>query len=231
MKRNDPPGDLSLFSESSSTFSTMSETSKEVIRRAIRQQAHEKDRPTAEARILALLAADPIISRAACLAAYVAIGSEINLLPLLQQAGKSGQKICFPRFNANRQEYEMALAAPDLASLSVGKLGIPEPATSAARINSCAAELVWLVPGIAFDRFGSRLGRGGGWYDRLLKDAQGVKIGVAFSWQLHTYLPRAPHDIPMNYICTEKGLFSAESGRLEHPATQQIPASENEAEE
>ena len=63
---------------------------------------------------------------------------------------------------------------------------------------------VFLVPGVAFDKQGYRLGRGGGFYDRYLQDCKGLKIGIAFSCQVSkAALPRESHDIPMDMLITE----------------------------
>ena len=67
---------------------------------------------------------------------------------------------------------------------------------------------VFLVPGLAFDREGRRLGRGGGWYDRALSKSQGLKIGLAHVSQiLNTPLPEESHDVRMDMVVTEKFSF------------------------
>lgn len=64
-----------------------------------------------------------------------------------------------------------------------------------------------LIPGLAFDRWGNRLGRGKGYYDQTLASFNGLKVGVAFSWQVsQDELPHEDHDVKMNYILTEAGL-------------------------
>jgi 5-formyltetrahydrofolate cyclo-ligase len=64
-----------------------------------------------------------------------------------------------------------------------------------------------LVPGRAFDRAGTRLGRGGGAYDRILAGLQAPKIGVAFACQLVENLPREPHDVPMDAVVTSREII------------------------
>ncbi len=67
---------------------------------------------------------------------------------------------------------------------------------------------VFLVPGLAFDRKGNRLGRGKGCYDRILSQSSRLKIGVAGSYQIHNEnLPVEAHDVPMDVLCTEKFVF------------------------
>ena len=62
-----------------------------------------------------------------------------------------------------------------------------------------------LLPGLAFDRAGVRLGYGGGFYDRLLPDFRGVTVGVIQAGLLVPALPREPHDLPVRWLVTERG--------------------------
>jgi len=59
-----------------------------------------------------------------------------------------------------------------------------------------------LVPGVAFDLCGCRLGRGGGFYDRLLAETHGVKCGIAFDEQITGEVPTGEHDLQMDFILT-----------------------------
>jgi len=76
-----------------------------------------------------------------------------------------------------------------------------------------------LVPGLAFDLLGGRLGRGRGFYDRLLREGlfHGIKVGYAWDWQLVDKVPCEQHDIRMDYIVTERKLLQVGSG-LDKPA-------------
>ena len=67
---------------------------------------------------------------------------------------------------------------------------------------------VFLVPGLAFDRKGNRLGRGKGCYDRILSQSSGLKIGVAGTYQIfNENIPVETHDVSMDMLCTEKFVF------------------------
>lgn len=63
---------------------------------------------------------------------------------------------------------------------------------------------VIIVPGVAFDRKGRRLGRGKGFYDRLLGESKAIKIGVGYEFQLVDEVPSEAHDVPMDIVITEK---------------------------
>ena len=84
------------------------------------------------------------------------------------------------------------------------QFGIGEPSADTPEWTDLDAVEVIIVPGVAFDRDGNRMGRGRGFYDRLLKSTpNAVKIGVAYSFQLIDNVPVEPHDVKMNLIITE----------------------------
>ena len=82
------------------------------------------------------------------------------------------------------------------------QFGIGEP-TGEEFMNLDAVELI-MVPGVAFDRTGNRMGRGRGFYDRLLKSTpNAMKVGVAFDFQLLDSVPTEPHDVKMDKVIVE----------------------------
>jgi len=87
--------------------------------------------------------------------------------------------------------------------------GMAEPAPDLPVILPEEIELA-LVPGVAFDRTGSRLGYGGGYFDRFLKNFKGVSAGIIFHALLLDETPHAAHDIPMHWIATERELLLTE---------------------
>ena len=66
---------------------------------------------------------------------------------------------------------------------------------------------VILVPGLAFDRNGGRMGFGKGYYDRLLESSKAVKIGLCYDFQILEKIPTESHDVPMNFVITEKEIL------------------------
>jgi 5-formyltetrahydrofolate cyclo-ligase len=88
-----------------------------------------------------------------------------------------------------------------------GKYGIMEPAQSLkAAPEDVLDTLLWLVPGVAFDLKGSRLGRGKSVYDRLLSKSSGIRIGIFYQCQENTLVPAEAHDCPLDMIVTEAGV-------------------------
>ena len=76
-----------------------------------------------------------------------------------------------------------------------------EPAATCEEIPLNKFDLM-LVPGVAFDLSGNRLGRGQGFYDRILAEASGIKCGVAHDFQLLEKIPAEPHDAKVDFIFT-----------------------------
>ena len=164
----------------------------------------------------------------ACLPASVAIGNRVLALPEWKAAAlcagfvpmpgepdlqrpyveilRGGKRLALPRYRAASQDYEMVVVPEYPGSLTAGAFGIPEPHPDLPPLTEeerTSSRTLWLVPGLAFDRQGRRLGRGGGFYDRLLRGVAGFKIGVAFACQMVEEVPSALHDAGVDAIATE----------------------------
>lgn len=131
------------------------------------------------------------------------IGSEIDTIPLLSALIRHGHEVALPVVTG-RGEPLLFRKWSSGDEMSVGPFGVQEPlATSPERVPE-----VLLVPLLAFDRRGYRLGYGGGFYDRTLarlrKNAKPVAVGVAFAVQEVDAVPVAEYDQPLNWIVTER---------------------------
>ena len=133
------------------------------------------------------------------IAVYLASPQEIDLSPFIRKMRMTGIKLVVPRWNGETYEL-VVLKGLDEAYLRKGPMGILEPIE--AEIVPAKDVGTWLVPGLAFTRDGKRLGYGGGWYDRLLSEAQedARKIGIAHAFQVVDDLPSEPHDILLSGI-------------------------------
>ena len=89
--------------------------------------------------------------------------------------------------------------------LELGSFHIEEPSGDDV-VNPDILELI-VTPGVAFDRKGSRLGRGKGYYDRLLATTKATTIGVAYHFQMFDEIPLEEHDVPVNIVITDEGLY------------------------
>lgn len=110
---------------------------------------------------------------------------------------KDRKKFFLPRVNGVNLE----LLPYDESRLEIGSFHIEEP--KGTDVYPVEEIEVIIVPGVAFDRKGRRLGRGKGFYDRLLQTAKATKIGVGYDFQLVDELPSEAHDVPMDMVITE----------------------------
>ena len=152
-------------------------------------------------------------------AGYMPIGSELDCLPLLNRLAAAGVPLCLPVVTAPGQPLIFRRWQPD-DRLVPGSFGTSEPTTAAPEVSP----QVLLVPMLAFDRRGHRLGYGGGYYDRTLKalransdgGAEIVAIGVAFAGQLRDKVPVSGDDEPLDWILTEIGTTCVAEGSAGH---------------
>lgn len=94
----------------------------------------------------------------------------------------------------------------DQSRLEFGSFHIEEPVGDET-IDPDVIEMI-VVPAVAYDRRGNRLGRGKGFYDRLLKSTKAAKIGVGYDFQLLDSLPTEPHDVPMDMVITQRSTIT-----------------------
>lgn len=140
------------------------------------------------------------------LVGYLTDGSEPDLSPVMREALAAGKTLLLPRFR-DADHYDLAPAVS--LTFSDSKFGIPEPpACVPAASDDLLTDAVWLVPGVAFDDSGVRIGRGKGVYDRLLSRAEAKRtIGIFYHCQKCDSAPRAPHDRSLDWIVTEQTCF------------------------
>lgn len=127
---------------------------------------------------------------------YHALPDEVDTQLLLEDALLAGKRVLLPRVNGD----DLVLCeytGPE--SLSVGAYGILEPDGRSAVRGDIVPDLA-VIPGMAFDRQGHRLGRGKGYYDRLLCNLETHKMGICFPFQLLGQLPHEEHDVRMDEV-------------------------------
>jgi 5-formyltetrahydrofolate cyclo-ligase len=178
-----------------------------------RCELSELERNRADNEICRLLRQLPDLKQTGKIAAYSSDGTEPDLMPLLQQLAADGKKIFLPRFAAGSSaEYEMVETPLHVASLQIGKYGIMEPIAELSATNDDLNDAVWLLPGVAFDMLGSRLGRGKGVYDRLLAQVDATAIGIFYECQKTVKVPVDEHDYRLDIIITEAGIIRINHG-------------------
>ena len=134
--------------------------------------------------------------------AYAAIPPEAKLQPVLEGILAAGKTLVLPR--CEQDGVMTARRIADLRQLISGAYGIPEPKPDAPMVPTAEIDLI-LVPGLAFDRTGRRLGRGKGYYDRFLANFHGKTMGIC--GQLVPEIPVERHDITMDAIAVDRGII------------------------
>jgi 5-formyltetrahydrofolate cyclo-ligase len=137
---------------------------------------------------------------------YAGFGSEIDTLPFNRALLDRGLALVLPRVERAAGGLVLYRVRDLDADLVPGVWGIPEPDPLRCMVVPPAAVDWMLLPGLAFDRHGGRLGYGGGYYDRLLPQLPALKrIAAAFECQIVDAVPRGPHDASMDLVITERG--------------------------
>ena len=135
---------------------------------------------------------------------YVSYKSEVNTHKIIENALLSGKRISVPKViskKAGMKSFEIK----SFSDLQSGKFGILEPHEETVETLSDTFDLI-IVPGLAFDKQGGRLGYGGGYYDRFLCNlkSNALLLALAYDFQLINEVPMEKFDIRINGIITEK---------------------------
>lgn len=173
-------------------------------RAALSPEARAAQSAAACARVLAM----PAWADARTVAAYLSIGEEFDTSPLVREILGSGRRLALPRIVDPQSRATRHLVLHEVRDLSAetrpGLWGIREPDPACCpQIPPCAIDLM-LVPGLAFDARGGRLGYGAGYYDRLIaQTAAGcVKVAAAFELQYVDEVPMQAHDQRVDWVVT-----------------------------
>jgi 5-formyltetrahydrofolate cyclo-ligase len=177
---------------------------KAALRQEIRQVLAEmslQKQASGSVQACALLREKPVWAQARAILFYAPLPGELDVWPLLEEAVKAGKVAALPRYVAATQTYT-ACQVRDLARhLEPGQFGIREPLQTCPEIELNQLDLT-LVPGVAFDFHGRRLGRGKGFYDQLLPAVRGQTCGTAFDEQIVSEVPVEPRDVRLSCILT-----------------------------
>lgn len=140
--------------------------------------------------------------RARWILVYLALETEVDTRPMIAQALADGKRVAAPMTLTTRRMIRLAELTSLTRGLVAGPHGITQPdPRRARRVDPGVLDLA-LIPGLAFDARGHRLGRGGGYYDRFLATLPRTipRVGLAFRCQRVRHLPRASHDQPVTTV-------------------------------
>jgi 5-formyltetrahydrofolate cyclo-ligase len=142
--------------------------------------------------------------------AYASFGSELQTDEFMRHVLHQGKVLLLPRVNCQKGLVDVYRVRDPIRDLLAGTWGIREPRLDrCARVEPHIIDFV-LVPGLAFDSWGGRLGYGGGFYDKLLADGLSPcawLVAGAFECQMVEKVPVDEHDMPMDVVVTENGHY------------------------
>jgi 5-formyltetrahydrofolate cyclo-ligase len=146
---------------------------------------------------------------------YAPLGAEVDTAALARAAALAGQRVAYPRLRPGQLGMAFCACLPE--ALVVGPVRALEPPPGAPELAPDELDLV-VVPGVAFDAAGRRIGRGRGHYDSTLAALrpEAARIGLAFEAQLISAVPEEPHDVRLDAVVTE--------ARVIFPLTRRAPS-------
>jgi len=184
---------------------------KEEIRTIFTERKHTiDDTREMSRRVMVQLMSLPEMKTCFTVMTYVDFGKEVRTVPLISDLLNQRKNVVVP-FCEKGEIHLFCLR--NLNELSPGYFGILEPKIELRRLSDRQVHLkelhLILVPGVAFDPQGGRLGRGKGFYDRFLKKTPKniLKIGLAFDWQMFEAIPMSENDQYVDIVVTESKLF------------------------
>lgn len=175
--------------------------SKSAIRRELKSLYKQPETEVQEAVKKRILSWE-IFQKSRSVALYLSMKDEVDISFII-----GTKSSCFlPRYNCRTETYDMA-EVKSQSDLVAGKYGIKEPSGSSRKAAKNEIEL-WFIPGMAFDKEGNRLGRGAGFYDRLLDGEFGMKTGVCTAERVLDKVPVDDHDIKMDFVLTDTEIIN-----------------------
>ena len=158
----------------------------------------------------------PLFKNASMLLIYAPLENEINLLPLAHVARKRGIPVAFPRCNKETSTMQFYIL-PEGQKLTPGAYGIPEPPEDAPLCLPDKRALC-ILPALSYDLAGNRIGYGKGYYDRYLSTFPGVTAGATYASMLLKSVPTEPHDLPVDWLFTERGAYHCQENTKQEKA-------------
>ncbi|MDO5401638.1 MAG: 5-formyltetrahydrofolate cyclo-ligase [Eubacteriales bacterium] len=172
---------------------------KKELRRTIREQKRamsEAEIESRSARLGELFAASAAYRNARTIYGYLPYNQEVRTVPMLERALRDGKKVAVPKVYGDEMKF---ICMEDLTQVAKGYAGIPEP-TADGPVADDPTALV-LMPGLAFDPQGHRIGYGGGFYDKFLSaEPDHPTLALCYEFQMLPHLDTEAHDIPVDWV-------------------------------
>lgn len=172
---------------------------KKALRRSIRAQKRamsEEEIVSRSAALAQLLFSSKAYQQAKTIYGYLPYNQEVRTVPMLEQALRDGKQVAVPKCYGDAMKF---ILMEDLTLVEKGYAGIPEPIADGPIANDPTALV--LMPGLAFDPEGHRIGYGGGFYDKFLSaEPNHPTLALCYEFQMLPKLETEAHDIPVDYI-------------------------------
>lgn len=178
---------------------------KKILRAQIRaalSELSDQEKAWSDRELIARFLEHPALEGADTVLVYYGVGTEIATAELIETLLGQGRRVCLPKCLPDQQMEARVITSLD--DLEPDAYGIPAPKDSCETVARDKLDLI-LVPGLCFDSRGSRLGQGGGYYDRYLEDFEGLTVGLCREDFFQINLPREPFDAWVRYVLTEDG--------------------------
>ena len=172
---------------------------KKELRRAIREKKRAMTPQEIEAksaRLCELFAASEAYQQAKTIYGYLPYNQEVRTVAMLEQALREGKRVAVPKCYGDEMKF---IYMTDLSQVEKGYAGIPEPIADGPEGDDKTALV--LMPGMAFDPQGHRIGYGGGFYDKFLaKEPDHPTLALCYDFQMLPYLETEEYDIPVDTV-------------------------------
>lgn len=172
-------------------------------KKSLRQKIKEQKRNMTQAQIEAastrlgeLFAACDAYRQAKTVYFYLPYNQEVRTIPMLERALADGKRVAVPKVYGEEMRF---IYIEDLSGIAPGSFGIPEPVADEPVANDPTALV--LMPGLAFDRQGNRMGYGGGFYDKFLnQEPDHPTVALCYEFQMCEALPTEEFDVPVDLV-------------------------------
>ena len=172
---------------------------KQALRKMIREKKRamtEAQIQEASARLAQQLYQSPLYRQATTIYGYLPYNQEVRTIPMLEQALAEGKRVAVPKVYGDEMRF---LYIDDLSRVEKGYAGIPEPIDDGPVAEDPTALV--LMPGLAFDKAGHRIGYGGGFYDKFLSaEPDHPTLALCYGFQMLDELPTEEFDIPVDCV-------------------------------
>ena len=161
-----------------------------------------------------------LFKKASCVLSFVSYGTEIKTNQLLDIILNENKMLCLPRTENEKMEFYYINSDEDFSEQTeIGEYGITVPKSNQDKLdlNSIPDKTLIIIPGLAFDERGNRLGKGKGYYDKFLAELLSISekekilgiVGYCYDFQIIDKVITEPNDIPVDYIISDKRIVKS----------------------